>query len=244
MARSQLNRRAQKEQSSNDLSGYLVTALDPSGAASEDYRTLRTSLLYALVDTPPKVIAITSPGPAEGKSTTCANLGMVLAQVDKSTLIVDCDLRKPAMHKIFGLRNLRGIVNVLVGEHSLQEASQETSLQELKVITAGPVPPNPAELLSSRRFAEFLEQARREFDYVLVDVPPVEIVSDPAIAATQGDGVLLVLDSQSTRKGSVRQAMRSLEGVGATVLGTVMNNVKGDKGGYYKSGYYYRYTYG
>jgi capsular exopolysaccharide synthesis family protein len=230
MIRSQLQRRAERELASDDFTGRLVTVLDPSGAASEDYRALRTSLMYALVDTPPKVIVVSSPGAAEGKSTTCANLGVVLAQADKSTLVVDCNLRKPVMHKIFGLKNLRGLVNILAGEYDLREASQE--LRGLKVITAGPPPPNSAELLSSGRFAEFLGQARREFDYVLVDVPPLDLVSDPTIAATQADGVLLVLDAQSTRKGAVRRAVRNLESVGAKVLGTVINNIEASERGF------------
>ena len=238
MTRLQLKRWS--EPTTDDLSGSLITVADPRGAASEEYRSLRTSLLYSLVDTPPKVVVVTSAGPSEGKSRTCANLGVVLAQVDKQTLIVDCDMRKPTIHKIFGLRNLRGLVNVLAGEHGLHDVCQE-ALPGLKAITTGPVPPNPAELLSSRRFTELLNQAREEFDYVLLDVPPVAAVSDPAIAATQADGVLLVIDSQSTRKGSVRQAMHSLEGVGANVLGTVMNNVKASKGTYY---YRYSYAYG
>lgn len=170
MARSQLKRRARRELETGDLSGRLVTALDPFGAASEDYRTLRTNLLYTLVDTPPKVIVVTSPGPAEGKSTTCANLGTALSQMNKNTLIVDCDLRRPTIHKIFGLRNLRGIVNVLAGEYTPQEVYREP-LEGLKAVTTGSLPPNPVELLGSRRFSEVIGQVRREFDYVLLDVP-------------------------------------------------------------------------
>jgi capsular exopolysaccharide synthesis family protein len=222
------------------VSESLVTVRDPSSAVLESYRTLRTNLLYALVDTPPKVILLTSPGPKDGKSTTCANLGVVLAQADKRTLVVDCDFRKPIMHKLFGLRNVSGIVNVLVGERRLQEVWQEP-LAGLKVITTGSLPPNPSELLSSQRFAELLDSVRQDFDYVLIDTPPVAVVSDPTIIASQGDGVLLVIDAQNTRKGAVRQAMRSLEAVGANVLGTVMNNVKASKQGYYS---YYRYGYG
>jgi capsular exopolysaccharide synthesis family protein len=236
MARLQLKRRG--EPATDDLSGSLITVADPHDVASEDYRSLRTSLLYSLVDTPPKVVVVTSPGPSEGKSTTCANLAVVLAQVEKQTLIADCDMRKPTIHKIFGLRNLRGLTNVLAGEHGLHEVCQE-ALPGLKAITTGHIAPNPAELLSSRRFTEVLHQAREEFDYVLLDVPPVVLVSDPLIAATQADGVLLVIDSQNTRKGSVRQTMRSLEGVGAKVLGTVMNNAKASRDSYYK----YRYGY-
>ena len=231
-----VRRRTRKEDDTTDLSWRLVTLLDPASVAAEDYRSLRANLLYALVDDPPKVIVLTSPGPREGKSTTCANLGVVLAQADKRTLILDCDLRKPVMHRIFELRNLRGVVNVLAGQRTLQEVWQEP-LSGLKVVTVGPVPPNPTELLSSRRFAELLASVREDFDYVLIDAPPVELVSDPAILATQGDGVLLVLNAQDTRKGSLRDSMRSLETVGASVLGTVMNNVKRSKGNYY--GYRY-----
>jgi capsular exopolysaccharide synthesis family protein len=228
-------RRAHKDQVTDDRSGQLVTVTSPDHAASEAYRTLRTNLLYALADTQPKVIVITSPGPMVGKSITCANLGVVLAQAYKSTLILDCDFRKPVIHKVFGLRNVFGVVDVLVGERSLQEIWQE-GLPGLKVGTAGSIPPNPTELLSSSRFAQLLEQVRQEFDYVLLDVPPMQLVSDPAILATQGDGVLLVIDSQNTRRGSARQAMRGLEGVGAYVLGTVVNNVKASRGNLYDRG--------
>lgn len=198
---------------------------------------MRTNLFYALVDDPPKVITVTSPNPREGKSTLCANLGTVLAQADKNTLIVDCDLRRPVLHKTFGVRNIHGIVNVLVGEHSLEEVSQEP-MQGLKVVTVGPLPLNPAELLGSKRFADFLKQVRKDFDYVLLDAPPTELVADPAIIAAQGDGVLLVFDAQNTRKGAVRRSVRNLEAVGANVLGTVMNNVKSTRGGYHQ-GYTY-----
>lgn len=231
-----LKRRVEKrEKKSRDLSRRLVTLMDPNGAASEAYRTLRTSLIYARVDTPPRVIVMTSHSPREGKSTTSANLAVVLAQAGKSTLLVDCDFRNPVMHQIFELRNFQGLVDVLIGDRNLQEIWQEP-LPGLKVVPVGPPPPNPAELVGSRRFAEFLDRVRQDFDYVIIDAPPVGAVSDPLTLASQGDGALLVLDAQSTRKGNVRQAMRSLESVGANVLGTVMNNVKGAKAGYY-SGY-------
>lgn len=231
-------RQAQKDEEANDLSGRLVTVLEPASAAAESYRTLRTNLLYATVDTPPKVLVLTSPGPQQGKSTTCANLGVSLIQADKRVLIVDCDFRRPVMHKIFGLRNLRGMVNFLAGERNLQDVWQEP-LAGLKVLTVGPIPPNPAELLGSRRFAEFLGQMRREFDHVLIDAPPIELVSDPAILATLSDGVLLILDSRNIRKSSLRRSVRSLEAVGANILGTTINNVKSSKDGYqYNYGYY------
>ena len=220
----------------NDFSERLITISDPGNPASEAYRTLRTSLLYALIDEPPKVIIMTSPGPGEGKSTTCANLAVSLSQADKKVLLIDCDLRKPVMHKIFGLRNFVGVVNAIVGERKIDEVWQEPQ-PGLKVVTVGTIPPNPAELIGSKRFAGILAELRDRFDYILLDAPPTQLVSDPAILATQGDGILLVLDSQKTRKGILRQAVRDLEKVGARVLGTVMNNVKVTRGSYY--GYRY-----
>lgn len=210
------------------LSEGLATVRDPFGAASEAYRMLRTNLFYALVDAPPKVVVLTSAGHGEGKSTTTANLGVTLAQAGKKTLLLDCDLRKPTLHKLFGTRNSVGLVDILIGERGLQEVWCEP-IPRLKLVPSGHPPPNPAELLSSRRLAEFLGQLRQDFDYVLVDTPPVGRVTDSAVLAANGDGVLLVLDSQHTRKRDLRRAVYSLEGVGAKVLGTVMNNYEGPK---------------
>ncbi len=219
-----------------DVAQRLVTIADPTGVASEAYRTIRTNLLYSLVDNPPKVVALTSPGQGEGKSTTCANLGVVLAQAAKRTLILDCDLRRPVIHKYFGLRNLHGIMDVLAGEHNLQEVWHEP-VEGLQVVPVGPVPLNPAEVLGSQRFSRLLAGVREEFDYVLIDASPIGPVSDPAILATQVDGVLLVLDAQNTRKGAVRQSIRSLQAVDANILGTIMNNAKISKSEYYSYGY-------
>ena len=233
-------RQRQKEAETNhrkEFAGRLVTMLDARSVASEAYRTLRTNLLYALVDNPPKIIVLTSPGPSEGKSTTCANLGVVLAEAGKKVLIIDCDLRKPVIHKFFGLRNLHGIVDVMIGARELPGVWAEP-VAGMKVVPAGPLPPNPTELLGTRRWSELIANLREEFDYILIDAPPVGPVSDPAILATQADGVLLIVDAQKTRKGSVRQAMRSLVSVRANVLGTVMNNVEPSKGDYY---YVYNY---
>ena len=219
-------RRAQsKKAQSNDLSGCLTTVLDPLSPSSEAYRALRTNLLYARVDSPPKVVVITSGNTREGKTTTCANLGVVLAQANKDTLLLDCDLRTPSLHKVFALNNGRGITDVLTGEYDFQEILQEP-VPGLAVMTAGHLPPQPAELLSSQRFTEFLSLLRRDFEYVLLDSPPVGLVSDPLVLAAEADGVLLVIDAQKSRKVTVRRAMRSLEGVGAKILGTVVNNIK------------------
>ncbi len=218
------------------LSDTLVTVVDPTAPASEAYRMMRTNLFYASVDDPPKVVVLTSAGPGEGKSTTTANLGVTLSEAGKNTLVVDCDLRKPMLHSYFETRNMTGLVDILTMERRPQDVWHEPMLK-LRLITAGPPPLNPAELLSSRRFAEFLKQVRGQFDYVLVDTPPVTIVTDSAVVGALADGVLLVLDAQGTRKNSLRRAIHDLEGVGARVLGTILNNVAVSRGEYATYGY-------
>lgn len=228
----------QGEREPRRLSDELVTFHDPLDSASEAYRMLRTNLFYAMIDESAEVIVLTSPGLGEGKSTTCANLAVTLAQAGRSVLLVDCDLRKPAQHRLFGVANSPGLVDILAGARSLQGGWQGP-LDGLKLVPAGHVPPNPSEILSSRRFAEFLARVRQEFDYVLLDTPPVCAVSDPAIVAKQGDGVLLVMDFQNTSKRPLRQALDILDGVGANVIGTVTNKVRIPKdSGIYGYGHY------
>lgn len=236
MMGSRLKRKARKEATNNDLTRRLVSVTNPSGGAAEAYRGLRTNLLYAVIDEPLRVVLVSSPGIAEGKSTTCANLAAVLAQAENNTLLMDCDFRRPTQHRIFGMRNFQGSVNVLAGESNLQGALQGTSVPNLKLLSAGSVPPNPAELLGSRRFADLMKQVRQQFDYVVLDAPPIQLVSDAAILATHADGTLLVLDAQRTRKASLREAVHSLQTVGASVLGTIMNNVDTPES-YYPSSY-------
>jgi capsular exopolysaccharide synthesis family protein len=225
---------AQRAAKSGSISKSLVTVLEPSSDAAEAYRYVRTNLLYNLAGMSSRVIVITSPDPAEGKSNVCANLGVVLAQARINTLVLDCDLRRPSMHKIFGLPNTLGLTDFLLREHKLEEVHQEPiPTLDLKVLTGGPQPPNPTEVLGSQRFSELLTDAREQFNYVLVDSSPTSLVSDVAILAAQADGVLLVLDAQKSRKGDVRETVRSLTAVGANIIGTVMNNVKRRQVGYH-----------
>jgi capsular exopolysaccharide synthesis family protein len=238
MVRFRLKHPADGEITNDDLSGRLVTVEDPAGIASEGYRALRTRLFYILADLPPQVIMLTSASPKEGTSTTCANLGVALAQANRSTLLIDCDLRNPVLHKIFGLRNIRGLVDVLVGAYDLQAVLQEP-FPNLQVATAGPVPHNPSELLSSERFAELVNQVRQRFDYLLIDSSHVLMdssslgaLADPVVLATQVDEVLLVLNAQSTDKETLQRAVHTLETGGANILGTIVNNVKVSRRGY------------
>ena len=212
----------------------LVTVLDPGGVASEAYRIVRNNLFYGPVDSPPKVIVLTSVGPGGGKTTTVANLGVTLVEAGKSTLLIDCDLRNSRLHRMFGAHNTMGLIDVLMGANKVQDVWQEP-VPGLKLISSGPSAPNPAELLSSQDLVAFLDETRRVFDYVLVDTPPVGVPESALLAAT-GDAVLLILDAQRTRDESLRRALHSLQGFGANVLGTLMNRAEirtyGDLYGY------------
>lgn len=209
------------------LSERLVMVTDPTGSAAEAYRALRTNLLFAPANGSPKVVVVSSPGPGEGKSVTCANLAVALAQTGKDTLVIDCNLRNPAMRDVFGLRETAGLVDILTGELGLSEAWQEP-VPGLKLVTAGSVPPDPAELLSSGHFTEVVGQARERFDHVLLDSPDTDSVSDSVLLSARADGVLLVMDVRKTRKGSMLRAARDLEMVGGKIIGTVVNGVKSD----------------
>jgi capsular exopolysaccharide synthesis family protein len=208
------------------LSESLITALDPDSSATEAYRTLRTNISYSSHDDPPKATVVTSPTLHDGASVVSANLGVVLAQAHKTSLVLDCNLRQPTMHKIFDLRNPYGLVDILSRDSSIEEVCQEP-LPRLQVITAGAVPPDPAELLFSERFAEFLKHVRREFDFIIINAPPIVPASETIILAIQGDGVLLVLNPHESRVEPFRQSVRRLEAVGANILGTVMTDVPG-----------------
>ena len=222
-----------------DLSGQLVAVRDPSSAAAEAYRGLRTNLIYASADNPPKTVLLTSPGPREGKSTSCANLGVSLARAEQKTLIIDCNQRAPVMHKIFGADSFTGLANALVKKRDLHDVTQ-SMLPYLDLVAAGPTTPDPAELLASRPFSELIARARQDYDYVLLDAPPVNSYSDPAILAPQVDGVLLVFDARKTRRKTLLYSVRTLEAVGANILGSITNNTKGAKGSglSYASGQY------
>jgi capsular exopolysaccharide synthesis family protein len=228
---------------SNGPADSMVTILRPGVAASESYRNLRTNLLYSRLDASKQIILLASAEPGEGKSITCANLGVALAQAGKETLILDCDLRLPTLHILFGISNVHGLGDVLLGDRSLQEVSTEP-VPGLKVVAAGPLPPAPDVVLGSARFARFLADAKANFDYVLLDSSPLLAVPDPIVLAAQADGVLLVLDARATRRGSVRRAMRSLSSVGADVLGIIMNKVEASDDGNYPPGGMYGYGYG
>lgn len=181
---------------------------------------------------------ITSSGPREGKSTTVANLAVSIAQSGKSVLVIDADLRNPTQHKLFGLNNAEGLSVALVQDQEDHNYIKETQVPGVSVLTGGPIPPNPAELVGSKRMKRLIDEASEQFDVVLIDTPPIIAVTDAAILAQEVDGVILVLASGEVNKEYAQRAKDQLDKVGAKILGAVLNKADMKSSEYY---YYYYY---
>ncbi|GGD65709.1 CpsD/CapB family tyrosine-protein kinase [Paenibacillus nasutitermitis] len=201
----------------------IITDLNPLSAISESYRTLRTNLQYAEADRPLQLLMVTSANPKEGKTTTINNLAVAYAQTEKTVLLVDADLRKPTAHVSFRLSNRCGLTDVLSGRASASEAAQTTHIDNLHVMPSGSIPPNPSELLGSRRMDQLLEELRGIYDIVLIDTPPVLAVSDAQIMSTRCDGVLLVVNARSVKKQQAIKARDALQFVQARIVGVALN---------------------
>ncbi len=214
----------------------LITALDTKSPISEQYRTIRTNIQFSSVDREIRSILITSSGPSEGKSITVANLAVTFAQQGKKVLLIDADLRKPTVHNIFNTANTFGFTNVLTRQMSLERAVQVMEVTNLSVLTSGPIPPNPAELLASKAMEKFFTDAYDRYDVVLFDTPPVVVVTDAQILANKCDGTILVVYSGKTEKELAVKANELLQTAKGKLLGVVLNH-KEMKG----SNYYYQY---
>jgi len=210
-----------------------MQGLDP---ASESYRVLRTNIHFATVDAPARTLMVTSANPGEGKSTTAANLAFAMAMDGKKVLLVDTDLRRPSMHKMLNLKPVPGLTDVLLGHAAL--APQEV-MPGLSVVTAGSTPPNPGELLNSRKFRTLVEDLMAQADVVIFDSPPVLAAADAVILASQMDGTILVVETGATKKGSARRTLQLLKQARATLLGIAFNKMRAQDG----EGYYYNYQY-
>ena len=215
----------------------LIVHEQPKSPTAEAYRTLRTNLQFAKVDGELKTVMFTSAGPGEGKSTTIANTAVAMAQSGKKVILIDCDLRKPVQHKIFGKQN-QGLTNILVENLNIADQIQETGVENLRLLTSGPIPPNPSELMGSRKMSELLEVLKKEADIVLIDSPPVVAVTDASVLASQVDGVTLVLDSGTVRPEMAQRAKQLLTNANGTILGVILNRAEIDDDHAY---YYYYY---
>jgi non-specific protein-tyrosine kinase len=211
----------------NDKEQELVTVYEPRSPISEAYRTLRTNLDFASLDQALKTLVVTSAGVGEGKSTTLANLAVVSAQAGRRVILVDADLRRPTLHQVFELDNETGLTTVMVDESALDSPPlQESGVEGLSVLTSGPLPPNPADLMGSRRMEEVIAALAREADQVFFDTPPVVAVTDAAVLATKVDGVLLVISAGRTRREYARTAVHRLEQINARLVGTLLTNMQ------------------
>jgi non-specific protein-tyrosine kinase len=209
----------------------LIALSEPRSPVSEAYRTLRTNLDFASLDRALKTLVVTSAGVGEGKSTTLANLAVVSAQAGRSVILVDADLRRPKLHQVFGLGNEAGLTTAMMDQAALASPPlQETGVEGLRLLTSGPLPPNPAELMGSRRMVEVIATLAGEADQVLFDTPPVLAVTDAAVLATKADGVMLVISAGKTRREYARAAVQRLEQINARLVGTVLTNVQMDAG--------------
>lgn len=214
----------------------LITLTDPRSPAAEAYRALRTNLTFAALDKPIQTLVVTSPAPGEGKSTTLANLAVTMAQGERRTILVDADLRRPSLHEIFGVSNSRGLTTMFVDQGALEEPPLlETGVENLLLLPSGPLPPNPADLLGSKRMEDVIAALRARADLVLFDAPPVIAVTDAAVLGTKADGVLLVISAGRTRRDHAQRARELLERVHVRVVGAVLTNAPVDLslGGYY-----------
>ena len=217
----------------------LIVLNEPRSAASEAYRGLRAGILFSTPDHPPRSLLVTSSGAGEGKTITCANLAIAMAQSGTRILVLDCDMRRSRLHKIFGIENGRGVSNVLVGDGNWRDVRISTDIPNLDFISAGPIPPNPAELIGSERMKNVIKEMTGEYDRVIIDSSPIIAVTDPVILSHLVDGIVLVIHAGVTSRDLITNGLRQLRDARVHILGGVLNNVKIERGSYY----YYQYQY-
>lgn len=224
----------------------LITVAKPRMPVSEAFRSLRTNLQFSGIDSPLKKVLVTSASPAEGKSSIVANLATVIAQSEKDVVVVDGDMRRPTLHKVFKLSNRIGLSDYFIRTpDKMTGVVKKTKVNGLNIITSGSLPPNPSELLGSSKMHDVLSLLEKHFDMVLLDSPPLLAVTDALILAKSVDGVLLVVDPKKTKRGAIRQAIEQLQRLDARLLGVVLNNIKVKRSSYYYNrDYYYSKQYG
>jgi capsular exopolysaccharide synthesis family protein len=218
----------------------IINVKDKLGnPAEEAYRVLRTNIQFCNFDSKIKTLAITSCNPGEGKTTTAINLSISMAMSGMKILLIDADLRKPALVKRLGGTNAVGLTNLISGQASLQDAINYTDVDGFCYITCGPTPPNPAELLSSERFDEIINEAKKHFDMIIIDTPPLGSVIDCAIISSRTDGTLIVIKSKAVDYRSAMRVKEQLEKVNARIIGVVLNKLDRKEYRYYYSPYEY-----
>lgn len=207
----------------------------PKSIVAEAYRSLKTNIQYSSFDKEYKTIVITSANPDEGKTTTAGNLALTLSEGESRVLVIDCDMRKPSLHKKFKVTNSYGISDILIKKKTVKEAAHNYN-KNLTIITSGSKSPNPAEMLASKAMTAFLEEMKEYFDYIVLDTPPLQAVADAQILSTKVDGSIIVVRAGITKKGDIQNAVSILKKVNASIIGTVLHAVDNTNNKYY---YYY-----
>lgn len=207
----------------------------PKSIDAEAYRSLRSNIEYSSFDDEYRAIVVTSSVPGEGKSTTSGNLALSLAQSGNKVLLVDCDMRKPSIHKKFKISNMSGTAELLLRKESFEDVANCYN-ENLTIITAGKIPPNPSEMLSSRAMTAFIKEMKKEFKYIILDTPPLQAVTDAQVLSTKADGVLIVVRAGSTKREMVLNSVDLIKKVHGKIIGTVLNGVENKKNNYYYYG--------
>lgn len=219
----------------------LISYNDPRSHISEAYRLIRTNIEFSNVDKDIKTILITSSQPNEGKSTVISNLAATFASLEnKKVLIMDCDLRNPSVHKMFGVSNLSGITDILTGQKDVDKCIEKTKVNNLDLLKVGKIPPNPSEILLSNKMRNFMEVVKEYYDYIFIDSPPVGMVADASLLAQYADGTILLVGSNEADIEAAKISKERLESVNANILGAILNKFEADS----KSYGYYNYYYG
>ena len=218
----------------------IISYTNPKSPIAEAYRSIRTNIEFSNIDKHIKIITITSTQPNEGKSTVISNLAAAFASLEnKRVLIIDGDLRNPSVHKMFGVSNLNGITDILLGEKDVDKCLEKTKIKGLDILKVGKVPPNPSEMLQSNKMRNFIEVIKEYYDYVFIDAPPVGVVADASIISQYSDGVILLVGSNETDIDAAKVSKERLENVGANILGVVLNKFESEGSAYGYYGYYY-----
>ena len=207
----------------------------PKSIAAEAYRTLRTNIQYSSFDKEYKTIVVTSSEPGEGKSTTSGNLALAISQGESKVLLIDCDLRKPSLHKLFRISNNYGLSDLLLHRKNMEDVAVKYN-EGLTVVPAGKIPPNPSEMLGSKAMGIFLDEMKKHFDYIIMDTPPIGAVTDSQVLSTKVDGTILVVKAGKTKKDIVMNSINAIKKVNGNIIGTVLNGVEQKDNKYY---YYY-----
>jgi capsular exopolysaccharide synthesis family protein len=222
----------------------LVNHLHPKFFISEDYRTVRTSILLSHAENPPKTIVFSSTLPKEGKTATVVNMAVAFSQLEEKVLIIDADLRKPRLHRIFKVGNLGGLSRYLTGKVSLKDAIQKTSVENIWLLPSGVIPPNPSELLNSKKMKKMMEEVKEAFDVILIDTTPVLAVIDAVIVSSIADSTVFIIKAGEIARKPFLSAVEELRRAKVKIMGVIFNELKVKKGDYHFMDYYRYYRHG